>query len=54
MLESWQEIDSLEDSIFLQHGLRILARIIARDMAPKPPTEAESFTHPETDITQKQ
>ena len=54
MQESWQETDSLEGSISLQDGLRILARIIARDMAPKPPTDAESFTHPETDITQKQ
>ncbi len=53
MHESWQETDSLEGSIFLQDGLRILARIIVRDMAPNTLRAAESFTHPETDITQK-
>lgn len=54
MNESWQEAESLEGSIFLQDGLRILARIIARDIAPNTHLEPDTFAHPETDITQKQ
>lgn len=54
MSESWQEAESLEGSIFLQDGLRILARIIARDIASKPHLEPDTFAHPETYNTQKQ
>jgi hypothetical protein len=52
--ETRQDTNDLENSVFLQDGLGILARIIARDIRTKRHPEPMSHAVPSTDITQKQ